>query len=103
MAKSKATKSQHWPEEWSEQEWAAWGKQFGKKMGCCMDGEKQKQPWHFHRANSGGGAIYGLGFLGALVYYLTTAMSFWAGLLGILKAIFWPGFLVYAVLKFLGA
>jgi hypothetical protein len=49
-----------------------------------------------------GGALYGLGFLGALAYYLTTATSFFDGLFGILKAILWPAFLVYGVLKFIG-
>ncbi len=50
-----------------------------------------------------GGAIYGLGFLGALVYYLATATTVLAGIIGIFKAIFWPAFLVYGVLKFIGA
>jgi len=49
-----------------------------------------------------GGALYGLGFLGALVYYLSTATSLWTGFLGILKAIFWPAFLVYGAMKYLG-
>lgn len=48
------------------------------------------------------GAVYGLGFLGALYYYLTTATGFWAGIVGVVKAIFWPGVLVYGALKFLG-
>lgn len=49
----------------------------------------------------GGG--YGLGFLGALIYYLTTATSFGMGVLGLLKAIVWPAFLVYGLLRFIGA
>jgi len=49
-----------------------------------------------------GGAIYGLGFIGALMYYLTTATSIVVGLVGFLKALIWPAFLVYGVLKFLG-
>ncbi len=48
-----------------------------------------------------GGAVYGLGFIGALVYYISVADSFWIGLLGFLKALVWPGFLVYELLKFL--
>ncbi len=50
-----------------------------------------------------GGAIYGLGFIGALIYYLSTATGFWVGVLGFIKAIIWPVFLVYEVLRFLGA
>ena len=50
-----------------------------------------------------GGAVYGLGFIGALIYYISTAMSFWWGVLGILKSVVWPVFLIYEALKFLGA
>ena len=46
--------------------------------------------------------VYGMGFIGALIYYLSHATSFWMGVLGIFKAIFWPGFLVYEALKALG-
>ena len=49
------------------------------------------------------GAIYGLGLIGALVYYLQTAEGFWMGILGILKALVWPAFLVYKLLESLGA
>jgi len=47
-------------------------------------------------------AVYGLGFLGAVIYYLANATSIWMGLIGIIKAIFWPAFVVYGLLKFLG-
>ena len=47
------------------------------------------------------GAIYGLGFIGALVYYISTATGFWIGVWGVLKALVWPAFLVYELLKFL--
>ena len=47
------------------------------------------------------GAIYGLGFLGAAVYYISHAATFWAGIFGFLKALVWPAFLVYELLKFL--
>ena len=47
------------------------------------------------------GMIYVLGFIGAAVYYISTATSFWMGVLGFLKAIVWPAFLVYELLKFL--
>ena len=49
-----------------------------------------------------GNAVYGLGFVGAAVYYISTATGFWIGVLGVLKAIVWPVFLVYGALKFLG-
>ncbi len=41
------------------------------------------------------GSVYGLGFIGALVYYLQHAHSFWIGVLGILKALVWPALLIY--------
>lgn len=47
----------------------------------------------------GGGAVYGLGFIGAVVYYIGSATSFWGGVLGFLKAIVWPAFLVYKLLS----
>lgn len=49
----------------------------------------------------GGGAVYGLGFIGALVYFLQQASTFWERVLGILKAILWPAFVVYGLLDFL--
>lgn len=55
------------------------------------------------RCCSGGGGIYGLGFLGSAIYYISTATGFWVGVLGILKALVWPAFLVFELLKFIGA
>ncbi|MFO7868918.1 MAG: hypothetical protein R6U95_06445 [Bacteroidales bacterium] len=49
------------------------------------------------------GAIYGLGFIGAAIYYISTATCFWAGVLGFAKALVWPVFFVYEALAFLGA
>lgn len=51
----------------------------------------------------GGGAVYGLGLIGALVYYIQAADGFWSVILGILKALVWPAFVVYDLLKFLAA
>lgn len=48
------------------------------------------------------GAVYGLGFIGAAIFYIKTATSFWVGAVGILKALVWPAFLVYKALEFLG-
>lgn len=48
------------------------------------------------------GAVYGLGFIGALIYFITHATGFWVGVLGVLKALFWPAFLVYGLFKFIG-
>jgi hypothetical protein len=48
-------------------------------------------------------AVYGLGLIGAIIYYVSTATGFWMGALGILKAFVWPAFLVYEMLKQVGA
>jgi hypothetical protein len=45
--------------------------------------------------------IYGLGFIGALIYFLQHAATFWLGMLGFFKAIVWPAMLVYELLKYL--
>ena len=47
--------------------------------------------------------VYCVGFIGAVVYYISTATGFWIGVLGFLKALVWPAFFVYEGLKFLGA
>jgi len=44
-------------------------------------------------------AVYGLGFVGALIYYIQQANSFLDGLVGLLKAIVWPALLVYRLLE----
>lgn len=48
-------------------------------------------------------AVYGLGLIGAAIYYISTATGFWMGLLGFLKALVWPAFLVYEALRFFAA
>lgn len=53
------------------------------------------------KCNAGSGAIYGLGMLGAVVYYLQHATTLMDGLIGIIKAVFWPGVVLYKVLELL--
>jgi len=63
----------------------------------------KKEKTKCNPATSGsGGCFYGLGFIGAAIYYISTATGFWMGVLGVLKAIVWPAFLVYGLLKSLG-
>ncbi len=58
---------------------------------------------HHKRSNrTSTAAVYGLGFVGAAIYYISTAATFWIGVLGFLKAVIWPVFLVYGVLDYLG-
>lgn len=48
-----------------------------------------------------GGAAYGLGFIGSAIYYISVATGFWIGVLGVLKSLVWPAFLVYELFKYL--
>jgi hypothetical protein len=50
--------------------------------------------------SGGGDAVYGLGLIGALIYYIQHAGSFWLILVGIVKALLWPAFVVYHLLMF---
>jgi hypothetical protein len=52
---------------------------------------------------AGGGAVYGIGLFGALVYFFGAAGTFGEYALAIVQTLFWPGFLVYEALKALGA
>lgn len=49
----------------------------------------------------GGDAVYGLGLIGALVYYVGHAHGFGQVVVGILKALVWPVFVVYQLVGFL--
>jgi hypothetical protein len=64
------------------------------KMKCCS--------WNVRESGSCG-CSYFLGFFGAAIYYVSQAAGVWGGIVGILKAMVWPAFLVHALLKFIGA
>lgn len=49
--------------------------------------------------NAPNSAVYGLGLIGAAIYYISNATSFWMGFVGFLKALVWPAFLVYEALN----
>ena len=63
---------------------------------------KQKMMKHKFHGHNHACAVYGLGFIGAVVYYISHATGFWMGVLGFLKALVWPAFLVYELMKYLG-
>jgi len=48
-----------------------------------------------------GGCLYGMGFIGAAVYFIKGAATFGAGAMGLLKSLVWPALLVYEALKLL--
>ena len=59
---------------------------------------KPVQPIIKNIYRNGGDAVYGLGLIGALIYYIQHATTFAIGLLGVLKAIVWPAMVIYKVL-----
>lgn len=46
-------------------------------------------------AAAGGGAIYGLGIFGALVWFWQEADGFWEHVLAVIQGLFWPAWMVY--------
>lgn len=61
---------------------------------CIMESSK--------RRNVGqSSAVYGLAFIGALIYFIQHAHSFGDGVLGFLKALVWPAVLIYKILEYL--
>jgi hypothetical protein len=50
-------------------------------------------------AGGAGDAVYGLGLIGALVYYWQAAGSSWDHVLAVLKGLVWPALLVYDALR----
>jgi hypothetical protein len=47
------------------------------------------------------GAVYGLGMIGACIYYISRGTTYQEKALGFLKALVWPVFLVKGLLEFL--
>lgn len=66
---------------------------------CCLEMTKCK-PHHGYN-HGGSGAIYGLGIIGALFYFLQGATTFTAIMTGIGKAIFWPAIILFELLTYL--
>jgi hypothetical protein len=63
---------------------------------------------HVHKGGTGVrdagmfGGIYGMAFVGAAVYFIGHATTFWGGVLGFFKAVFWPAVVMYKVLELMG-
>jgi hypothetical protein len=56
-----------------------------------VNGKRQRRP----ATGGGGGAVFGLGFVGSFVWFWQQADGLGEHLVGILKAFVWPAFLVY--------
>lgn len=61
---------------------------------------KSKKVIQNNVSSGGGNMVYFFGLIGALVYYLQQASSFGEGVMGVLKALVWPAFVIYELLKF---
>jgi hypothetical protein len=46
-----------------------------------------------------GGAVYGLGFIGALIYFIQASNGFWEIILAFFQALVWPAYIVYKLLE----
>ena len=74
-------------------------------MNTMEAGPEDRRPWRTSRRSrqggpaAGGGAVYGIGMLGALVYFLQSAQTGWDYVLAVPKAVVWPALLVYKLLK----
>ena len=83
-----------------------YGKSANKVLEIIMDKEKEykweHKNWKHGHHGGGGGAFYVLGLIGALIYYLQHTSTFTDGLIGILKAIAWPAFLIHKIFTLLG-
>ena len=51
--------------------------------------------------HSASDAVYGIGLIGAMVYYISHATDLQSGAIGFFKALFWPAFMIYKLLEFL--
>ena len=72
-----------------------------KKENSCFSKKNISKKYNCHN-NGSSGAIYGLGVIGALFYFLSHATSFGMVLIGIGKSIFWPAILMFKLLTYLG-
>jgi hypothetical protein len=61
-----------------------------RNQDCCKEN---------HYRSSAGDAVYGLGLIGAAIFFIGQATTFWMVVLGVLKAIVWPVFLVLEAFK----
>jgi hypothetical protein len=66
----------------------------------CMAKPQKNDFCKRHACAHDGGIVYFLGFIGASIYYIQHATGFWYGVLGVLKALVWPVFLVHKLLSF---
>lgn len=67
----------------------------------CKDVMHKHHGHHNYTNHGGGNAIYCLGVIGALFYFLQNATTFGMVLMGTGKAVFWPAILMFKLLTYL--
>ena len=72
-----------------------------RKMTTELTTTKQEEKVNVQVHGGSSGAVYGLGLIGACVYYIGRANTPREKALGFLKALVWPAFMVYELFLFL--
>lgn len=67
-----------------------------------MEQEIKNKKWQMNKGGCPAGAVYGLGFIGAIIYYIQHADTFLIGVIGVLKAFVWPALVVYKLFEYFG-
>ena len=70
----------------NSEEWKEWAK-------YCKNNKK------YGTSHGTAGALYFVGFIGSLVYWMQAANGFGAVITGILKSLVWPAYIVYKLLE----
>lgn len=65
-------------------EWKKWGKEKSKKVDS---------------SHGSAGALYFVGFIGSVIYWVQAAIGFGAVVTGFLKSLIWPAYIVYKLLE----
>lgn len=75
------------------------------EINAKIDGAEQwkqmckESPKHSSASHGTAGALYFVGFIGAVVYWMQAAVGFGAVVTGFLKALVWPAYIVYKLLE----
>jgi hypothetical protein len=83
------------PQVWIEQK----GASMDTEITPCDEEEDKKV--NVHVQSNSAGAVYGLGMIGAAIYYINKGTTPREKAIGFLKALVWPVFLVKQALEFL--
>ncbi len=70
-------------------------------MEANLAAQEQQKPIRVH-AGGGSSPVYGIGLIGAWVYYFKRATTTQERVQAFFKGLVWPAFLVYDLLVFLG-